>query len=264
MDEERSSRADPGNPPSAGEAVFAAALSEPDKWALFLDIDGTLIDLAETPLSIEVPGRLPADLAALSQRLGGALALVTGRDIALADSLFAPSRFPIAGLHGAERRQASGALETLIVPASFEQLKREIATEAEPWAGVLVEDKGAALALHYRLAPDRKGDVEALMQRAAEAVRPDWTLQQGKMVVELRPARASKGRALTSFLEEAPFRGRLPLAIGDDLTDEAMFESANGLGGQSIRIGSPGTQTLARALISSPAALRALIARPAA
>ncbi len=264
MNEERNTQASPGDSPSAGEISFASALSEPGKWAVFLDIDGTLIDLAETPLAIVVPPTLPADLAALSQRLGGALALVTGRSIALADALFAPHRFAIAGLHGAEWRQADGEdVGSLAVPASFETLKRDIAAEAAPWPGVVVEDKGAAVAVHYRLAPDYKSAVEALMVRFSAAM-PGWALQHGKMVVELRPARASKGKALEAFLAQAPFKGRLPLAIGDDLTDEAMFESVNRLGGRSIRIGSAGTQTHARALISSPAALRALIARCAA
>lgn len=263
MYEERNSQASPGNSPSAGETVFASALSEPDKWAIFLDIDGTLIDLAATPLSIVVPPTLPDDLSALSRHLGGAMALVTGRNIMLADELFAPHLFPIAGLHGAERRDASGAVDSLTVPSAFEQLKRDIAEEAGTWSGVVVEDKGAALGVHYRLAAERKADVEALMSRFAPTM-PDWSLQHGKMVVELRPARASKGKALEAFLQETPFKGRIPLAIGDDLTDEAMFETVNSLGGQSIRIGSAGTQTRARAFISSPAALRALIARVAA
>lgn len=263
MNEERNSRGSPGNSPSAGETVFASALSEPDKWAVFLDIDGTLIDLAATPLAIVVPPALPGDLVALSRHLGGAMALVTGRNIALADDLFAPHRLPIAGLHGAERRDASGVVDSLAIPSSFERLKRSIAGEAAAWPGLVFEDKGAAVAVHYRLAPERKADVEALMQRFVPAA-PGWSLQHGKMVVELRPERASKGKAVEAFLREQPFKDRIPLAIGDDLTDEAMFETVNGLGGQSIRIGSAGTQTQARALISSPATLRALIARCAA
>jgi trehalose 6-phosphate phosphatase len=235
-----------------------------DRWALFLDIDGTLIDLAATPDGIAVPEQLPADLGALSKKLGGALALVTGRALPYADRLFAPYQFPIAGLHGAEQRMADGSIDRVDVTPQFEALKARLSTDAAKWDGVLIEDKGAAVGAHYRQAPDRQADLEALMERAASEAGSEFTLQRGKMVIELRPARASKGEALRAYLAAAPFAGRLPIAIGDDLTDEAMFTAANALGGHSVRIGEEilpdGSRTQATMLLSSAAALRDILA----
>jgi trehalose 6-phosphate phosphatase len=205
----------PGNgtadPASLDEPALTALLLHPEEWALFLDIDGTLIDLAETPDSIVIPPALPLSLDALSGKLGGAMALVTGRSVSLADTLFSPFRFPIAGLHGAERRDAGGRLRRILIPPAFDELKLAIAREAEAWPGVLVEDKGAAVAAHYRLAPDRQQAVEEMMQRHLQLAGPDWTLQRGKMVAEIRPARADKGGAVEAFLDEAPFKGNARL-----------------------------------------------------
>src|SRR5262249_34235149 len=160
------------------------------------------------------PTSLPFDLDALSQKAGGALALVTGRAVSFVDPLFHPFHFPVAGLHGAERRDAAGRLHRVIVPGAFDDLKNRIRREAQAWPGVLIEDKGAAIAAHYRLSPDRRPEVEAMMERSFKEAGEDWTLQHGKMVVELRPANASKGRAVEAFLSEPPFAGRKPLAIG--------------------------------------------------
>lgn len=235
-----------------------------DRWALFLDIDGTLIDLADTPDGIVVPPDLPANLDAVSKKLGGALALVTGRALPYADRLFQPYQFPIAGLHGAERRMSDGAIDCVTATPEFELLKARLFADTAGWDGVLIEDKGAAVGAHYRQAPERQADLDALMERAAADAGGDFTLQRGKMVIELRPARASKGEALRSFLDEPCFRGRLPVAIGDDLTDEAMFKTANALGGLSIRIGEAtlpnGSATQATMLLTSAAELRDILA----
>ncbi|MGF9565393.1 trehalose-phosphatase [Neorhizobium sp. JUb45] len=250
-----------GFSPSAA-AVFDL-LGDLDRFALFLDIDGTLIDLAATPDGIVVPPELPTDIAAVSQKLGGALALVTGRALAYADRLFEPQRFPIAGLHGAERRMADGTVDRVTVTPEFEALKAQIAAEASRWHGVLIEDKGAAVGAHYRQAPERQADLENLMQAAATKAGGEFALQRGKMVIELRPARASKGEAIKRFLDEPPFTGRLPITIGDDLTDEAMFKAANQLGGHSIRIGDAtlpdGSATAATMLLSSAQELRDIL-----
>lgn len=233
---------------------------EPDRWALFLDIDGTLLDLAARPDDIQVPLSLPHDLNAVSARLGGALALVTGRSLPYADRLFAPFRFPIAGLHGAEFRSVDG--ETTIVSATpaFMELKQRLVDNTAWMEGVLIEDKGAAVAAHYRLAPAYNTALEKLMQDVAEEAGPDWVLQPGKMVFEIRPARADKGEAVASYLEEPGFAGRLPIAIGDDLTDETMFALANARGGQSIRVGSLNPATCALSRASSPSAVRSALA----
>lgn len=249
-----------GAPSPFEELVFATLSQHPDDWALFLDIDGTLLDLAETPDSIVVPPQLPFDLSALSQRLGGALALVTGRSLSFVDPLFSPFHFPVAGLHGAERRDAAGHVAHVPIPLEFQEMKRAMALEAERFPGVLIEDKGAAVAAHYRLAPECQADVEAMMRRYFAQVGPGWAMQRGKMVIEIRPARADKGQAVEAFLTEAPFRGRRPLAIGDDVTDETMFHAVNRVGGQSLRVGPLGPETDARGAISSPAILRLAIA----
>jgi len=164
------SRQEHANPPtegagSAGDQVLEELMQDPSQWALFLDIDGTLIDLAETPESIVVPAELPADLHRLSARLGGALALVTGRALPFADRLFQPYVFPIAGLHGSERRDATGMTTRVEVGAEFETLKAALAREAQQWPGVLIENKGAAVAAHYRRAPEQREVVEAAMER---------------------------------------------------------------------------------------------------
>ncbi|MGE7370098.1 trehalose-phosphatase [Neorhizobium sp. NPDC001467] len=251
-----------GSSSPSAEAV-CELLRDVDRFALFVDIDGTLIDLAATPDGITVPPDLPSNLAAVSQKRGGALALVTGRALAYADALFTPHRFPIAGLHGAERRMADGTVDKVTVTPHFQALKAEIADNAAGWQGVLIEDKGAAVGAHYRQAPERRDALEALMQAAAAKAGPEFALQRGKMVIELRPARASKGEAVKRFLEEAPFSGRLPITIGDDLTDEAMFRVANELGGHSIHIGdamlADGSKTAATLLIPSAQEFRDIL-----
>lgn len=240
------------------------ALEQPGQWAVFLDIDGTLLDLAATPDSIVVPETLPAQIDRLSQKLGGAVALVTGRALDYADQLFQPFRFPIAGLHGAEMRGPDGY--ELHAPPSpeFTALKLALMREAESMPGVLIEDKGGAVAAHYRLAPQFEERLGQRMHDYAHAAGPHWALQIGKFVYELRPARASKGDALERFLSEAPFTDRLPLALGDDLTDESMFAVANARGGYSIRVGQLNATTCAQATAQSPAFVRQAIAEVSA
>lgn len=249
---------------AATRHLIRRLVDEPDRWALFLDIDGTLIDLAAAPDAIQVPLSLANHLDAVSARLGGALALVTGRSLSYADGLFAPLRFPIAGLHGAEFRTAGGEMSMAAATPAFSTLKHRLVEQTAWMEGVLIEDKGAAVAAHYRLAPAHGVTLEGIMQDFAEEAGPDWTLQPGKMVYEIRPSRADKGEAVAAYLEEATFAGRLPIAIGDDLTDETMFALANARGGQSIRVGSLSTATCALAKASSPSAIRSVLATVAA
>ncbi|MCB1445125.1 MAG: trehalose-phosphatase [Rhizobiaceae bacterium] len=247
---------------SADEA-FSSLLGAPGEWAVFLDIDGCLLDLAPTPDAIVVPADLPGTIERLRMRLGGALALVTGRGLGYADTLFDPFPFPIAGLHGAEMRGADGRRIEADAPPAFAALKAMLVEEARSMPGVLVEDKGAAVAAHYRLAPQFELALGERMRAFADAAGPDYALQLGKMVYEIRPARASKGDAVERFLRDPPFAGRLPLALGDDLTDESMFAVANARGGLSFRVGRPDAQTCAQGTVPSPANVRALIARAA-
>lgn len=232
--------------------------TEPHAWAVFLDIDGTLIDLADTPEGIVVPPDLGAHLEALSKRLDGALALVTGRALTYADRLFTPLTLPIAGLHGAERRRVDGTIDAVEDNPAFNTLKRSLERVTADWPGVIIEDKGAAVAGHYRQAPDRQEALLSVMTSALEEAGPDYALQRGKMVIEIRPARASKGAAVRAFLLEPAFAGRKPITIGDDLTDEAMFKVANKLGGLSIRIGEAG-ETAALHSLPSAEALRQIL-----
>ncbi|MBD8555921.1 trehalose-phosphatase [Rhizobium sp. CFBP 8762] len=243
------------------QSILRVLRGEPDRWALFLDIDGTLLDLALTPEGIFVPPDLPPALNAVSQKLGGALALVTGRALPFADSLFAPFRFPVAGLHGAEMRLANGLALLAQAPPAFEALKQALTEEASQWPGVLIEDKGAAVAAHYRLAPEFEHILSTRMQVYAERAGPDWTLQLGKMVYEIRPSKASKGEAIQRFMLEPPFEGRLPMTLGDDLTDESMFLAANTNGGYSVRVGTQSPETHAVGRLTGPQDVRRIIER---
>jgi trehalose 6-phosphate phosphatase len=251
----------PKPPQVSGTAfLFNLLRSSGAEYALFLDIDGTLIDLADTPDGIVVPPSLPQQLDALSRKLDGAVALVTGRALGYADQLFSPYRFPIAGLHGAELRRPDGSVVRAETSANFETLKADLQKVTAGFDGVLIEDKGAAVAAHYRLAPQRQADLEPLMEAFLAKAGENWTLQRGKMVLEIRPASADKGHAVETFLSQAPFAGRLPIAIGDDITDEAMFHVANRLGGHSIRVGTPLSGTAAQLTVPTSVALRELIA----
>lgn len=243
------------------ERAFGLLRSERQNWAVFLDIDGCLLDLAPTPDEIFVPPELPAAIENLRLKLGGALALVTGRGLAYADALFDPFPFPIAGLHGAEMRGPDGRMIRAEAPPAFAALKAALAEEAKDMEGVLIEDKGAAVAAHYRLAPHHELALGERMRAFAEAAGPDWALQLGKMVYEIRPARASKGDAVERFLREQPFAGRLPLVVGDDLTDESMFAVANARGGMTFRVGRPDAKTCAIGTVPSPGHVRDAIAR---
>ncbi|WP_436001529.1 trehalose-phosphatase [Rhizobium sp. LjRoot30] len=246
------------------DAVFERIGARPDQWALFLDIDGTLLDLALTPDEIVVPETLPDHLHQISDRMGGAMALVTGRALPYADALFRPHHFPLAGLHGAEMRAADGRMIFATPTPEFEAVKAALVREAENLPGVLIEDKGAAVAAHYRLAPQYEALLERRMRHYVQEAGPGWALQLGKMVFEIRPARASKGDAVERFMQEPPFTDRLPLAIGDDLTDESMFAVANARGGHSIRVGFAAATTCAQSRAVSPTYIRSALAMIAA
>ena len=204
--------------------------------ALFLDVDGTLLEIAATPQAASVSDDLRERLRTLAQAGGGAVALVSGRALVDLDALFAPLTLPSAGLHGFERRDACGAYYRRPVPSSaaLEVARRAMLDLAQRHAGLLVEDKRFALALHYRKAPHLEETVVKTMQDVAAGLAQELELQRGKMVVELRPLGATKAQAVAAFMAEAPFAGRLPVFIGDDLTDEPAFELVNRLGGLSV------------------------------
>lgn len=213
------------------------AIASDADLALFLDVDGTLLEIAATPDAVRVPASLKHTLSSLSARLDGALALVSGRSVRTLDALFTPFHFPAAGIHGCERREANGCiLRPEIDMPRFARVRDDLAAWTQAHPGTLLEDKGYALALHYRLAPQF---ADAALTAAESALRQIETheLQRGKFVFEIRPAGYSKGGAIEAFMREIPFRGRKPLFIGDDITDEAGFAVVNRLGGISIRVG---------------------------
>ncbi|HVY65496.1 MAG TPA: trehalose-phosphatase [Gammaproteobacteria bacterium] len=208
-----------------------------DDWALFLDVDGTLLEIAAIPAAVCVPERAVRVLATLQQRLQGAVALVSGRRIAELDRLFAPLRLPIAGVHGAERRDAEGRLAQPQHDAALAPARRLLSRWRTTHADVLIEDKGVALALHYRAAPERESAVRRIAAEAVTSLGPGFHVQEGKKVLEIKADSAGKGFAIAAFMRELPFRERVPVFVGDDLTDEDGFEVVNRLGGHSIAVG---------------------------
>jgi trehalose 6-phosphate phosphatase len=211
----------------------------PTSIALFLDVDGTLLEIAPVPQAVSVSAGLRSLLHALQLSLGGALALVSGRSIADLERLFAPLRLPMAGLHGFERRDAAGICRRNPAPAAATlRCAREVMSQlAARHPGLLVEDKEFALALHYRRAPQLEAVVLESMLALAARLQGDLELQRGKMVLELRPAGATKAAAVSAFLAQPPFAGRVPVYLGDDLTDESAFELVTATGGLSVLVG---------------------------
>jgi trehalose 6-phosphate phosphatase len=214
--------------------------------ALFLDVDGTLLEIEREPGAVHVPERLCAILAELNQATDGALALVSGRSLTQLDCLFSPLRLSAAGLHGLERRNLqSGTVRSEPDPAVFEPLRARLNAFADRHPGVLLEDKELTLALHYRKAPELAQEAMAVARDAVAASKGALVLLEGKMVLELKPPGCDKGQAIAAFMEEPPFRGHRPVFAGDDLTDEAGFAIINRLGGISIRIGDDARPTAA-------------------
>jgi trehalose 6-phosphate phosphatase len=222
-----------------------------DNSALFVDFDGTLADIAPRPDAVALPTGMVELLATLHRRLSGALAVVSGRPITQLDAFLAPLQLPAAGLHGAERRSASGIV-TRLPEADLGHVVADLQALAALHAGLLVETKPGAVALHYRLAPDCESLVRQAMQDALQR-SPGMALMHGKMVIEMKPAQASKGRAIEAFMAEPPFANRLPLFAGDDTTDESGFAVVQAAGGTGIKIG-PGP-TLAQHRLDTPTCL---------
>lgn len=218
-----------------------------DGWALFLDVDGTLLELAETPQGVHVSDALRQLLEDLRWRLDGALALVSGRSLANLDQLFSPLRFIASGVHGCERRTAEGqVLRPEVDAATIARVRNQLAEFVRGHEGLLLEDKHYALAVHFRRAPEMQNDVYRIMNEVQTQLGPVFALQAGKSVLELRPGAWTKGSSIESFMQEAPFRGRKPIFIGDDVTDEDAFAVVNEMDGLSIRVGHPSVPTRAR------------------
>jgi trehalose 6-phosphate phosphatase len=210
-----------------------------EKCAFFLDLDGTLLKFAPRPDAVSVDAGLRELLEELRLRSRGALALVSGRSIATLDALLAPLKLAAAGLHGFERRNAAGMLTTHELPNRrlFDDARRQMEQWVRAHPRLMLEDKGAALALHYRRVPKLESAVVDAVIAIGERVRGSGLrVQRGHMVVELTPTGVSKASAVAAFMGEAPFAGRQPLCAGDDLTDESAFEWVNAAGGVSVAV----------------------------
>lgn len=224
-------------------------------WAFFLDIDGTLLDLADRPDAVRAGKDVHRLLEALQRGTGGALALISGRAVDDIDRLFAPSRFPAAGQHGVERRDAAGQLHQHGFPAApMRSEASRLGEFAARHVGLLLEDKGHSLALHYRLAPQFEGEAQAALRELAARLGEEYEVLQGKMVVELKPSGRDKGKAIVEFMREPPFAGRTPVFIGDDRTDEYGFGVVNRLGGHTVKVGAGASA--ARHRVAAAAAVR--------
>jgi trehalose 6-phosphate phosphatase len=220
--------------------------------ALFFDFDGTLVDLAPQPEAVVMPQALIDDLASLSHYLDGAVAVISGRPIAQIDAFLGALRLPVAGVHGAERRNADGAL-TMLATHSLDHVHQAAEALAHQHPDLLVEHKRGSIALHYRQAPQLEEDCRAVMQAAVDN-SPGLTLLRGKMVFEAKPGAASKGHAIEAFMQESPFAGRTPVFVGDDVTDEVGFCTVQNRGGLGVKIGAGASAAWHR--LENPAALR--------
>ncbi len=228
--------------------------------AFFLDFDGTLVDLAPTPDAVVVPDALRHLLATLRDAADGALAIVSGRSIESIDALLAPLVLPVAGLHGAEWRDAQGThVRQFAADARLQQMQAVLEEAVRDHPGMLLETKLVSLALHFRNVPERAAQALDAVQRAVAPFADAFVLQPGKMVFEIKPAGVDKGRAIAALLADAPFAGRTPCFAGDDLTDEAGFTAVNALGGLSIKVGEG--DTAARIRVPSVAHMLAWLAQ---
>jgi trehalose 6-phosphate phosphatase len=206
---------------------------------LFLDVDGTLLEHAPQPQEVRVSPRLMMLLRTLSDASGAAIALISGRSVEDLDQLFAPLHLPAAGQHGAERRSADGTMhhQPLMLRERLATAEPFLARLTEKHAGLVAENKGLSLALHFRRAPELQQQVEREMLAIARGLGDGFEIQEGKFVIEIKPSGRDKGTAIAEFMAEEPFAGRTPAFLGDDLSDEYGFTLVNANGGHSIKVG---------------------------
>jgi trehalose 6-phosphate phosphatase len=209
------------------------------RTAILLDVDGTILDLAPTPREVFVPHSLHEALDRLLKCTGGGVAFVSGRPISELDLIFAPLEMPAIGGHGAEMRIVAGtAPQPPRLPPLDAKLKRRLAAIAELGPGIIIEDKGYSLALHYRLAPDKEGAVrEAAAKICADIGGASIELLAGKLVVEIKQAGVTKATAVRELMKYAPFAQRRPIFLGDDVTDLSVFAIIPELEGVSVCVG---------------------------
>lgn len=206
------------------------------RGALLLDVDGTLINLAPRPDEVVVPGSLRMDLEGLLGAMDGAIALVTGRALTDVEDLFAPLKLPVAAEHGAVMRSvAGGEARRAVLPAAPEAWRKVGLDFASAHQGIVFEEKPAGFVLHYRLAPEL-GEAAFDVLAALVNATPDFEILRASMAWEVRPRGIHKGVAVREMMREPPFAGRLPIFIGDDVTDEDGIAAAEALGGMGYRV----------------------------
>ena len=236
---------------SAGPPVFSL-----DEIALFLDFDGTLVELAPQPEAVIVPSDLPPLLARLHARMNGAIATISGRPITEVDQFLAPVKLAASGAHGAELRETAEA-EIRVIGAQLSdplraQIKAVVAALQARWPGLRTEDKGTSFAVHYRHAPEAEADLRAALE--ALGFTNGWQLLSGHRVFEVKARGWSKGTAIRLMMDRAAFAGRRPIFIGDDRTDLDGMEAARAIGGDGVAVG--GLDADVAWVLSDPAAVR--------
>jgi trehalose 6-phosphate phosphatase len=235
-----------GNPPAPPVPLVASCL--------FLDVDGTVIDFAATPDEVQIDQQLIALLAEVERAVSGAFALVSGRSIAALDRLFHPLRVPAAGVHGFERRDARAAIHRqTLLDEPLASTRTALKSFVDAHEGLLLEDKESALAVHFRRAPQLEELVRMTVARLPILLIPEFELLEGDAVLEIKPASNSKATAIEAFMREAPFAGRIPVFIGDDLTDYDGFAAIRRHNGMSIAVGD---RISAQWRLSDPSAVR--------
>ncbi|HET6321931.1 MAG TPA: trehalose-phosphatase [Hyphomicrobium sp.] len=206
------------------------------EYALYLDCDGTLLDIAPTPNEVRVPPGLVSLLERISAGLDGALAIVTGRQLAEIDTLLAPARFVGAGVHGGELRNFAGGTIARVASALPPSLLDAVIHRTQKLPGIIAEPKGPGLAVHYRQAEHLKDSLEAELRAVLSQYGDELVLSHGRKLFEIIPAGHSKGTALETIAELPIFAGRRPIMIGDDIGDLPAFAAAHRLGGTAMRV----------------------------
>ena len=234
------------------------ALPALGRAALFFDVDGTLLEIQPEPDDVVCDAELRALLEGLLTHCQGALALISGRSLDGIDRIFSPLKLTAVGLHGAEMRDAAGNVRRAD-PHIMDHARAAVRDFVETHDGLVLEDKGATLAVHYRKRPDLGAQALAFLLRFSPG--DDLAVQEGKFVVELKPARYDKGSAIATLMRTPPFEGRTPVFFGDDLTDETGFAAINRIGGVSVRIGDAHVRTHAQYTLPDCASLRATLWR---
>ena len=245
---------------NAAIAIFADL--DPKSIALLLDVDGTIIDIGPTPHEVQVSDALCDSLGRLLAATGGALALVSGRPIRDLDKLFSPLQLPAVGGHGAEMRLRDGDIIPGAAPLP-EKLRRQLVQAATPGSGVEVEDKGYSVALHYRNGPQHEGRLRQHIAAGRAAFPGEATeVLPGKAMLEVKRPGVNKGEGVRALMTHAPFAGRMPVFIGDDVTDESVFAILPDLGGKGFSVGRHFAGLAG--IFNSPAEVRAALQRLAA